>query len=328
VNGSSNFWAVILAAGEGSRLRSLTTRPDGTAIPKQFCSLLGSRSLLDDAIERAARVVPSQRICTIVAQEHQQWWSRDEALNVLRPGNVFVQPSNRGTAIGVLYSLLHIVKKDANALVVLLPADHYVDAESVLSLAMRAAMDRVVRSAEHAVLLGMQPDEPDSELGYIVPGVLDSNGGYTVMRFIEKPQPSEARDVIAQGGLWNTFILAASARMLLRLFLGRFASVVEEMQLLLNRYLASPSRDRTSLVDLYARLPQLDFSRDILEDRPASLCVVPVPLCGWNDLGTPRRVGRTLGRVNLEQTLADTVSCGHMTLAVEFHRRQLSGHLT
>ncbi|HWL74052.1 MAG TPA: sugar phosphate nucleotidyltransferase, partial [Burkholderiaceae bacterium] len=229
----ANSWAIVLAAGEGSRLRDLTTSPDGTAIPKQFCSLFGARSLLEDAIARAGSVVPAERICIIVADQHRALWSQNAGVRALPARNVFAQPDNRGTAIGVLYSLLHVLNQDPEAQVVLVPADHYVEAESTLARALQAAMDRLERSPSQAVLLGLEPEEADTELGYILPGVADRGGGHAVAQFIEKPSLAEAREIIAKGGLWNAFIVGASARTLLHLFLPRFATIVTEMQLLL-----------------------------------------------------------------------------------------------
>jgi mannose-1-phosphate guanylyltransferase len=313
----SNLWPIVLAAGEGSRLRELTTHSDGTAVPKQFCSLFGERSLLEDAIARAAQLVPADRICTIVARQHRQWWSRNEGVRTLQSGNVFVQPCNRGTAIGVLYSLLHVLNKDSEAQVVFLPSDHYVDAPDTLTEALRVATERIRRNAEQIVLLGMQPEEADAELGYIVPGTVDPNGGWTVARFIEKPLPMQARELIERGALWNTFILAASARTLLHLFVTRFATIVVDMQLRLSRHLTSLHDDLTPLAELYEWLPNLDFSRDILEQQQARLCVLRVPACGWSDLGTPNRVGHMLSGMRParfavdEHSPADGLSLAH-----------------
>jgi mannose-1-phosphate guanylyltransferase len=323
----SHVWAIVLAAGEGSRLRDLTTSCDGIPIPKQFCSLFGERSLLEDALTRAAEIVRAERLCTIVARQHRQWWSQNPGVRTLRSGNVFVQPSNRGTAIGILYSLLHVLNKDSEARVVLLPSDHYFDVPGPLTAALRAAIDRVERSAEQIVLLGMQPTEPDAELGYILPAGMDPNGGWSVAHFIEKPSVLQARELIARGGLWNTFILAASARTLLDLFVSRFATTVVDMQLRLSRYLTSRDRDLAPLIELYARLPHLDFSRDILEDRHAPLCVLRIPACGWSDLGTPKRIAQTLSRtkaldVNVDDDAAASNHC--LSLALQYHRLGLA----
>ena len=60
-------WAVVLAAGEGSRLQVLTTMASGVAVPKQFCSLGGGTSLLHDALKRASVIAPPERMCVVVA---------------------------------------------------------------------------------------------------------------------------------------------------------------------------------------------------------------------------------------------------------------------
>jgi mannose-1-phosphate guanylyltransferase len=300
---AQHVWALILAGGDGSRLRALTTKPCGTAVPKQFCSLNGGRSLLEDALVRASKVVSSERVCTIVAQQHRQWWSECRELTRLPHQNLIVQPRNRGTGIGVLYSILHILARDPDARILMLPADHYVRDESVLAQALLRALDRVEEGKEQPVLLGIEPDEPDTELGYVLPGGPDQAGGQRVARFVEKPTPDVAAELIEQGGLWNAFIIAGVGQTLLNLFLPRYSSIVMEMQVILRRRwsLGVPAGGWPALVDLYTRLPSLDFSRDVLEDKVEKLCVVRVPPCGWSDLGTPRRVGQTLQRLHVHR---------------------------
>src|SRR5688572_13502475 len=157
---AQHVWSLVLAGGDGSRLRALTTKPCGTSVPKQYCSLHGGHSLLEDAIARARRVVAKDRVCTIVAQQHRQWWTEcPQLLEALAAGNLIVQPRNLGTGIGILYSLLHILAKDAQAQVVLLPADHYVRDEDVLNSALVQAIERLERNADRPVLLGLQPEE-------------------------------------------------------------------------------------------------------------------------------------------------------------------------
>src|SRR4029079_19836004 len=67
-------WALVLAAGEGSRLESLTMAASGVAVPKQFCSLGEGSSLLHGAIRRAQAVAPPERTCAVVADHHRRWW--------------------------------------------------------------------------------------------------------------------------------------------------------------------------------------------------------------------------------------------------------------
>lgn len=326
-----HVWSLVLAGGEGKRLRALTTRPCGTSVPKQYCSLHGGHSLLEDAIARAQRVVAPDRICTIVAQQHREWWTESQALlEALELGNLIVQPRNLGTGIGILFSLLHILAKDPQAQLVLLPADHYVRDEATLNGALLQALERLDRNADRPILLGLQPDEPDTDFGYVLPGDPDPLGGHTVARFIEKPGYSVAREIIDAGGLCNTFIMVASARTLLDLFLPRYAALVMEMQVGLakGQTAGSPTGSWPALLNLYDRLPELDFSRDLLEGHAADLCVLRVPPCGWSDLGTPRRVAEIVQRfapdepVDRELTDRQRVSV-HMSLAAQ-HARLMS----
>lgn len=296
-------WALVLAAGDGSRLRALTTQPCGTPVPKQYCSLSGGPSLVEDALARAQTQVADERVCAIVAQRHHRWWSSIPALSALPQRNLIVQPSNRGTGIGILYSLVHILSQDPEAQVLMLPSDHYVAQESILQRSLADAMEHVSRCPDQPVLLGLQPEEPDSELGYIVAGESNEFGARIVARFVEKPELPVAAQIVRKGGLWNTFIMAASARALLNLYLPRFAPTVMEMQVIVSSALQHKSAGGwPAIVDMYTRLPDLDFSRDLLEGRESSLCVLPVPACGWSDLGTPHRVGETLRKLHGERT--------------------------
>ena len=85
---AGQLWVIVLAAGEGSRVRSVTKDLDGNSTPKQFYSANGESSMLRTTISRAARLVPRERIVTIVAEQHRLWWERD--LADFPPANVIV----------------------------------------------------------------------------------------------------------------------------------------------------------------------------------------------------------------------------------------------
>jgi mannose-1-phosphate guanylyltransferase len=222
-----NTWALVLAAGEGNRLRKLTTTSAGVSVPKQFCSLHGGLSLLHEALQRAESVAAREHICTVVAQQHLRWWKCP--LQSVPRSNVIVQPENRGTANGILLPLLHIMERDPNARVVLLPSDHYVRDEDVLSRSLQRALVQLHGLKRAAIFLGMQPDDVDPELGYIVPGEIVIDGVRAVERFVEKPTEDLARKLIFDGALWNSFIIVARAQALLDLFTMRMPDVVGSM---------------------------------------------------------------------------------------------------
>ncbi|MCC7412412.1 MAG: NTP transferase domain-containing protein [Gammaproteobacteria bacterium] len=321
---NAHDWAIVLAAGNGSRLRCLTTTGTGVSVPKQFCSLAGGPSLLDEALQRAAVVAPAARIVSIVAEQHRRWWSGADG--VPAPGNVIVQPDNRGTANGVLLSLLHVCVRDRNASVLLLPSDHYVRDEAVLARSLRAAMDHAGRHPGDVVLLGIGPDEPDPELGYVVPGPRSGRGTRPVLRFIEKPTVAHARELMVRGALWNSFIVAGRANALLALYAGRFQGLVAAMGGVVRRAQRAAGADY-ALADLYARLPALDFSRDVLEGQEQRLRVLHVPACGWSDLGTVGRVAACLERLGNHAQRAHAVHGvpARLTLAAHPALQRLAG---
>jgi mannose-1-phosphate guanylyltransferase len=306
MNNGLDTWALVLAAGEGSRLRSLTRNEQGVALPKQFCSLQGGPCLLQEALQRAASVASLQRICTVVAEQHRQWWT--PLLSYLPEQNVISQPKNRGTAFGILLPLLRIIERDPDATVVLLPADHYLRDEEVMARALRrgAALAQADRASIY--LLGVEPDEPDTELGYIVPASRTRDGAARVLRFIEKPNAVRARVLLDAGALWNVFIMAASVRTLLSLFDSRFAKTIAALR----------GFDGANLDAIYENLRAVDFSRDVLQGRESMLKVLTVPHCGWTDLGTPERVGRILE--GLQDSATPPYFPAHVSLADQFMR--------
>jgi mannose-1-phosphate guanylyltransferase len=286
-----NCWALVLAAGEGRRLSGLTTTRAGLAIPKQFCSLDGGPSLLHAALVRARAVAAEDRVCVVVAAQHERWWG--EHLDSLPDRNVLVQPQNRGTANGILLPLLSILSRDPGARIVVLPSDHHVQDERTLARSLCIATGHAESSAAQIVLLGLKPREPDPELGYIVPGRSYGPGYREVERFVEKPPVPLAQELIRRGALWNAFIIAADAQALIKLFERRCPDVVSAMWQILPTCSGDASHAQ-SLAELYEEIPVLDFSTRILQGQEHHLHVLPVPECGWSDLGTPQRVGQVL----------------------------------
>lgn len=292
---SHNTWVLVLAGGEGTRLQGLIAATYGRAIPKQFCSLYGGPSLLQQALDRGRIVASNDHLCAIVAGGHQHWWQAQ--LSGMLMDNIIVQPDNRGTANGILLPLLEILRRDSDANVLLLPSDHSVDDEAVLADSLRQLVAGVAMHPDQVHFLGIEPEEPDPELGYIVPGRDDGQGSFSIARFVEKPSVAGACGLIEQGALWNSFIVAARGQALLDLFSMRVPEWVMEMSELVRRQLPA-GNTAGSMQGLYARLPVIDFSSHILQKQEAALRVLPAPRCGWSDLGTPRRVVAALQRQN------------------------------
>jgi len=281
----------VLAGGDGTRLASLTTTAPGTTVPKQFCSLSGPRSLLRLALDRAEGLVPLPRLLAVVSTGHRCWWEPE--LVGLSRDNIVVQPSNRGTAPGILMPLLRLAERSPESIVAVLPSDHYFGAERILATALASAT-RVARSRpSRVVLLGLTPTSPDPGFGWIVPGRRLSDGAAPVSCFREKPDAVEAALLMERGALLSSFVLVASSRALL----SAFEEHLPELTAIFRAATSSPpSLTEARWDEIYATLPSSDFSRDVLEPISHRLLVWPVPPCGWSDLGTPERVAACLRR--------------------------------
>ncbi len=280
----SGRFVLVLAAGSGARLVSLTTTHSGQRVPKQYCSLFGGRSLLGDAVARAELLAARENVVVVVAREHARWWEREFEGSIVR---VVVQPQDRGTAAGILLGLRAIESVDPTAHVTLLPSDCFVANEGTLAASLLAA--QVASTSGRPLLVGMTADSPDPEYGYIVPvGLMGSRAG--VSAFVEKPVSEMAAQLLRRGAVWNSMMLASPLQALLQLFERRLPAMLAAFRW------ARPEEGPARAAALYATLEAGDFSRDVLQGSEASLDLRIVPPCGWTDLGTPARVKACVSR--------------------------------
>jgi mannose-1-phosphate guanylyltransferase len=286
---SRELWALVLAGGEGSRVRHLTTDATGRSVPKQYSSPDGGASMLRKTLNRAQCMVPRERVAVVVARQHREFWKRE--LTDLPPRNVIVQPRNRGTGLGLLLGLLHIQMHSSRCQLLVLPSDHHVVDEAALRVCLLRAVKNAGRPGGRPTLLGVTPERTDGELGWIL--AAGSGGPHIrpVVGFVEKPSPTEARELAARGALVNSMIMAAQGERLVELFTDTAPRSVE----LLRAHLTASGGRTDELDALYEVLPTCDLSRDVLESVANRLAVAPAGPCGWIDIGTPDRLSRVLG---------------------------------
>jgi len=295
------LWAIVLAGGEGERVRPMIARWLGRHKPKQYCAFVGSRSMFQHTLDRAARLVHPERTATVIARGHRrEAWSQLEGRVV---GKVLLQPQNRDTAAGVFLPLTYIRAQDALATVVLFPSDHFVYPEVRFLEVVQRAVWAAEWLKDRVALLGAVPDSLEVEYGWIDPGrdLARSPAGRRVRearRFVEKPGLSEADALMASGALWNTLVLAVRVDTLWDLGWRCFPEMMPLFERLGDAI--GTSREGRVLDAAYRDMPARNFSSGLLARVPDRLAVLELSGVLWSDWGKPSRIANTLRRIAKE----------------------------
>src|SRR6266700_1199921 len=147
VSEHGNLWAIVLAGGEGVRLRSLTRRLYGYDRPKQYAALVGARSLLRQTLDRVGLLIPPERTVVVTLASHARYVEA-ELRGAPRP-HVLAQPYDRGTAAGIFLPAHWIRLRDPDATVVVFPSDHFVLVRLHVPRGRRGEIRRSSPGADH-----------------------------------------------------------------------------------------------------------------------------------------------------------------------------------
>jgi mannose-1-phosphate guanylyltransferase len=295
-NDIRGVWAVVLAGGEGVRLRRFLRDVIGARRPKQFCRIVGRRTMLRHTWDRAARLVPPDRIVTAITAGQESHVEYEARAGV--PGTILVQPENKDTGPGLLLPLLWIARRDPMATVAVFPADHFVWEEDRFVDHVLSALAAAQAWPDRLILLGVEADGPEVEYGWIAPAEPVAGGGpaelYGVRRFWEKPDRRTAAHLLACGYLWNTLVLAGHVGTFLGLAAATIPHVLEMLRAAAG-CLDAPA-DLRSLAESYGRVPSTNISRAVLARCPERLLVLAARGLTWSDWGDPDRIVRSLRR--------------------------------
>lgn len=302
----SDLCGIVLAAGEGKRLQPLVRRWRGDDLPKQYVRFIEDRSLLQQTLDRAHRLIPSDRLFTIIDRKHLSYADVWRQLESRPRGTVLLQPENKETGPGILLPLMHAYKRHPNSTLVIFPSDHFIREEGLFIDHVDLACRLVSEDPARLILLGMQPAGPDPEYGYILPGGeigrLSPSGVMEAVRFIEKPEPRAAAELVRRGGLWNTMVMVVKTKRLLELARNTAPELTRAFDPLLEA-IGTPGESE-AIEAVYQKISPVNFSKELLERFPLqdrfSLAVLPVRGVYWSDWGSVQRVVgdlRKMGRL-------------------------------
>ena len=272
----SRCHAVILAGGSGTRLWPLSR----TQLPKQFLSLNGDQSLLQQTLSRVTDILPAHRTWIVTNEEHV--FEVSKQLQDMDPDlqeQIISEPLGRNTLPAIILGLDRIVDIDPQAVVAVFPSDHLIHDQAMWREAMARAYE--LAAQEWFVTFGITPTSPETGYGYIARGGDLGHGCYQVQCFIEKPDLSTARDFLQTGGyFWNSGMFLFS--------LPAFMHALQELQPEFWDWWQT--RQEQPLTHVYSSLPSQSVDYGIME-KVGKQAVVPSDF-GWDDLGNWEAVYR------------------------------------
>jgi mannose-1-phosphate guanylyltransferase len=280
----STVYAVVMAGGRGERFWPLSTEER----PKPFVPLIGPATLLQETVARLRSLVPVERILIALGEKHREIASRQ--VPEIPPANFIVEPIGRDTAACLGLSAIHVALRDPEAIMLALPADHFVADAGQFRQTVRIGIENLEGAT--GIVFGIRPDRPETGYGYIraeKPAVRAA--AWPVLRFVEKPDAAKASEYVRSGRyFWNSGMFLWRNRTLLALFenhMPEISRALGELRPLLDR-----ENDRAEMLRIFSSLPRVSIDYGILE-KASGLRLVPVAY-GWDDIGNWTSLARTI----------------------------------
>lgn len=295
---AGHLWGIVLAAGDGTRVQRFLSQLCGGRGIKQFCAVIGQRSMLQHTLARVERLIPRQRILVVVSRYHREEVAQQ--LSHWPKKNLIFQPENRDTTAGILLPLAYISHRDPLATVAIFPSDHFVLHEQRFMDAVRQAVEETQKFPWNVTLLGIVPDRAEEGYGWIVPGGEEAGRGTRpVLMFWEKPPAAQTHELWRKGALWNSFVCVAHGSALWQMTQQLVPNLYEDFGVI-RQAIGTPAAARL-IEKVYVHLPAVNFSAGICEPLAAALRVLPVSATGWSDWGSAERIWATVEQLGRQE---------------------------
>jgi mannose-1-phosphate guanylyltransferase len=283
--------AVIMAGGSGTRFWP-ESRADR---PKQLLTLLGERSMIQSTVDRLAEVVPSERV--LVATNARLAVGIGEQLPELSAGAMLLEPCKRDTAPCLGLAAVHLLERDKDATMVVLPADHVIQSVDAFTRAIRQAETLVDENPQRLVTFGIRPTYPAESFGYVERGatlaakqIADAASPvFVVEKFREKPDSPTAQAYLDSGNFyWNSGIFVWRAARIMELLQQHQPAMVEHLQ----QIAAAIGSDdyEAVLAEQFAAIEPISIDYAVMEHAD-EVVVIEAPF-DWDDVGSWQALSR------------------------------------
>lgn len=276
----NHYYAVIMAGGGGTRLWPLSRQTK----PKQMLKLTGEKTLFQIAIDRLKGLFDPDRILVVTVAEQAR--QLQAAVPEIPADNYLLEPMPKGTASVVGLAATALLHRDSQAVMTILTADHFIEAEADFRDLLMAA--ELVAGDGYLVTLGIKPTYPSTGYGYILRGEpLGSYAGrpaYRVLQFIEKPDEDTAREFVSsEDYAWNSGMFIWQAGQIMKEFDRQMPDLYSGLQLISSAW-GTPGQDKV-VNDVWMGLKSETIDYGIMENA-MDVAVIPAADLGWNDVGS------------------------------------------
>lgn len=273
---------VILCGGSGTRLWPLSR----TIHPKQLLPLVDDRSMLQNTVLRAEKIVAGTAPVVICNQEYRFIVAEQLKEVGFEKSKIFLEPKGRNTAPAITIAAMHFNYQAEDPILLVMPADHVVKDSNQLAMAIQAGLHLVNQG--YLVTFGVVPNKPETGYGYILKGQPVGESelaalGYQVKRFVEKPSLEQAQNYLASGEyFWNSGLFLFRASVFLSAMNEFAPDIFEGSKRALEDVVMDLDYYRLTSSFLDIRNESIDFA--VMEKAP-NIAVVPL-VTGWSDVGS------------------------------------------
>lgn len=276
--------AVILAGGSGTRLWPLST----PSFPKQFLPLPNGRSMIQESLARVEGIISPERAWVVTGRSMIELVR--EHLPSLPVSQILGEPVGRSTAAAIGWAAATIARRDPQATMMVLTADHVITKIDVFKQALRLA-DRLARQGL-LVTLGIKPTGPATGYGYIRYDAELSEGfdhqAFYGERFVEKPNVAKAMSYLEDGHyVWNSGMFVWNVETILTEIKKHLPELAQKIGVIVESM--GTAQERETLDEVWPTLQTISIDYGVME-KASTFAVIPVEI-GWNDVGNWEQYG-------------------------------------